>query len=119
MTKSLAVLNDTFRFLLKYPSLSKGWGKYYMTGGVAILPETERRVILDRVAGYSEFTSQNDPHGEHDFGEFWLYKKHFYWKIDYYAKFEDGTVDYEHGSEDPYDEKVTSRVLTVMLSSEY
>ena len=55
----------------------------------------------------------NDPNGEHDFGNFELAGQKFFWKIDYY----DTTMEF--GSEDPADSAKTTRVLTIMLTSEY
>ena len=54
-----------------------------------------------------------DPHGEHDFGSFELVNRKFFWKIDYYDE------RCEFGSEDPSDPKLTTRVLTLMLATEY
>jgi Protein of unknown function (DUF3768) len=55
----------------------------------------------------------NDPHGEHDFGHFEIAGQKFFWKIDYY----DAAMEF--GSEDPADPTKTTRVLTIMLASEY
>jgi hypothetical protein len=68
---------------------------------------------LQAVAGFDRFTPDNDPHGEHDFGEFELCSRKFFWKIDYYDP------QCELGSEDPADVTKTTRVLTLMLASEY
>ena len=46
---------------------------------------------------FTDFTPDNDPYGEHDFGSFELANHKFFWKIDYYDK----TMTY--GSEDPAD----------------
>ena len=62
---------------------------------------------------FSEFTPDNDPHGEHDFGSFTLVGREFFWKIDYHDR------DMIHGSQDPADPEKTTRVLTIMLASEY
>jgi hypothetical protein len=53
------------------------------------------------------------PYAEHDFGSFELADYKFFWKIDYYD------LRCESGSVDPSDPKRTTRVLTVMLASEY
>ena len=60
-----------------------------------------------------DFTEDNDPHGEHDFGSFELAGRKFFWKIDYYD------ANMEFGSEDPADPAKTTRVLTIMLAEEY
>ncbi len=50
---------------------------------------------IRRVATFSDFTEENDPHGEHDFGSFEVAGRKFFWKIDYY----DAAMEF--GSEDP------------------
>jgi hypothetical protein len=59
------------------------------------------------------FNADNDPEGEHDFGALQMADDNLFWKIDYYA------LDLNSGSPDPSDNSVTTRVLTVMLASEY
>lgn len=84
-----------------------------MTPGVEALEvETIRRVFI-RVKNFDGLSPDNDPYGEHDFGGFDHDGEKFFWKIDYY----DPTLTY--GSDDPADPERTSRVLTVMLASEY
>jgi hypothetical protein len=65
------------------------------------------------VASFDQFTEGNDPFGEHDFGSFELADRTFFWKIDYYDQ------RCEFGSEDPSNPERTTRVLTIMLASEY
>ena len=69
--------------------------------------------ILMKVRTFDAFTEDNDPHGEHDFGSFRHDGETLFWKIDYY----DRTMT--AGSEDPSDSDVTTRVLTILLASEY
>lgn len=66
-----------------------------MTAGVDGLPDCVKAEALVQVAKFSEFSADNDPHNEHDFGSFDLVGRKFFWKIDYYDK------DLVHGSEDP------------------
>jgi Protein of unknown function (DUF3768) len=88
-------------------------GKVMMTAGVAALPEDALTQVLERVRHFDEFTKENDPHGEHDFGSFELAGVSYFFKIDYYA------LDMEGGSEDPSDPSKTVRVLTIMRADEY
>jgi hypothetical protein len=88
-------------------------GKVVMTDGAAALPEGELAELLERVRGFDEFTSDNDPHGEHDFGSLNLSGQTYFFKVDYYAPDMDG------GSEDPADPTKTTRVLTIMRADEY
>ena len=99
-------LNDAFRrtFL---------GGRVMMTCGVDALPEPIKTKALQLVGVFDQFGEDNDPYGEHDFGSIKFADCTFFWKIDYYD------ARCEFGSEDPSDPKVTTRVLTVMLSSEY
>jgi hypothetical protein len=77
------------------------------------LPDALKVKALQLVSVFYQFSGDNDPHGEHDFGSFELADCIFFWKIDYYD------ARCEFGSEDPSDPKQTTRVLTLMLSSEY
>ena len=106
MMNKIALLNDAFR------STFCG-GKVMMTVGVAALPDCVKAEALLQVAQFSEFTENNDPYDEHDFGSFNLVGRKFFWKIDYYDN------DMRHGSEDPSDPERTLRVLTLMLAHEY
>jgi hypothetical protein len=105
-TERIRQLNDSFRqtFL---------GGAVVITAGVEALPPPLRADILRRVRTHEQFDHSNDPHGEHDFGSFDAAGTKIFWKIDYY----DRAV--EHGSEDPADPTITTRILTVMLAAEY
>jgi hypothetical protein len=99
-------LNDAFR------STMTG-GRVMMTAGVDALPSDVKAMVIRRVATFSEFTADNDPHGEHYFGSFALSGRKFFFKIDYF----DAAMEF--GSEDPADPAKTTRVLTIMLAEEY
>jgi hypothetical protein len=77
------------------------------------LPEADRIAVLNKVFTFDDFTPDNDPYGEHDFGMVEHAGEKYFWKFDYYDK------DMEFGSPDPSDPAQTTRVLTVFLSSEY
>lgn len=99
-------LNDTLR---RYFT----GGKVMLSAGVQALPDMVKAAALQFMAQYHNFTPQNDPHGEHDFGAFELCNRRFFWKVDYYDK------TLEFGSEDPADPEKTTRVLTLILAEEY
>ena len=85
-----------------------------ITRGVRALPGFDPQVLLLKLLGYDGFDEDNDPHGEHDFGDLeWNDGTDLLWKIDYYD------MELEYGSPDPADPYVTKRVLTVMLTSEW
>ncbi len=88
-------------------------GRVMITSGVADLPHDVKATALRLVASFNKFTDENDPHAEHDFGSFVLADCTFLWKIDYYDE------RCEFGSKDPADSERTTRMLTLMLSSEY
>jgi hypothetical protein len=81
--------------------------------GVDAFTTDTKAKALELVRTFHQFGDDNDPHGEHDFGSFNLADNTLFWKIDYYDE------RCEFGSEDPSDPKRTTRVLTLMLSSEY
>src|SRR5207253_2636098 len=99
-------LNDAFR------STMTG-GRVMLTAGVDALPSDVKALVIRRVATLSEFTPENDPHGEHDFGSFTVAARKFFWKIDAHD------ADMRYGSEDPADPSKSTRVLTIMLAEEY
>ena len=77
------------------------------------MPPDEQELILAKVRNFSQFTPDNDPYGEHDFGAFDHGGERIFWKIDYYD------IELEHGSPDPADPEVTTRVLTILLADEW
>ena len=104
--EKIRTLNDAFR-------RSFAGGKVMMTAGIAALPNAAQATVLDEVRRFDAFTADNGPHGEHDFGSFEVDGRKIFWKIDYY----DAAMEF--GSENPADPAQTTRVLTVMLASEY
>lgn len=88
-------------------------GKVMITQGVQALRQELLQQVLDVVKTFDDFTPDNDPHGEHDFGSFKVDGVSVFWKIDYYDR------AMEAGSPDPSDPEVTTRVLTIMLAEEY
>lgn len=88
-------------------------GAIVITSGVRALPGFDAAILTGVLQRYAEFDGDNDPHGERDFGDLDVFGAELLWKIDYYD------MQLEYGSPDPADPKVTKRVLTVMLASEY
>ncbi|WP_333885664.1 DUF3768 domain-containing protein [Sphingobium yanoikuyae] len=100
-----------------------------VTLGFHALPDADRFAALAAIVTFSRFDDDNDPYGEHDFGAVyrlatgaWTQDRPrenaaitgtVFWKVDCY----DSTLTF--GSEAPWDEQQTKRVLTVMLASEY
>jgi hypothetical protein len=101
-------LNDAFRKTFD-PQL----GRTVLTAGVSALPSDVRAMAIRKVATFDAFSADNDPHGEHDFGNFGLAGRKFFFKLDYYDP------RLEFGSADPADPAKTTRVLTLMLAEEY
>jgi hypothetical protein len=103
-TERIRQLNDQCR-------TSLSGCRVMITQGVAALDQTE--VVLKAVREFSNFTADNDPYGEHDFGSFVIGDNQLFWKYDYYD------VDMQMASLDPADDTITVRVLTIMLADEY
>lgn len=83
------------------------------TQGIDSYSDEDKHQIYLTVQEFDDFTEDNDPHQEHDFGAFDFKGEKIFWKIDYYAH------DLQHRSEDPADLKETMRALTIMLADEY
>jgi hypothetical protein len=103
---SIRALNDTFR------STFIG-GRVLITEGVRALGQEFESACVEAVQTHRDFTGDNDPYGEHDFGSARIDGTKVFWKIDYYDR------DCHYGSENPADPTETTRVLTIMLASEY
>lgn len=99
-------LNDAFR-------KSFSGGKVLLTCGIASLPLVQQNEVINKVKKFNDFTEDNDPYGEHDFGYFDYRGKQIFWKIDLYD------LNYEFYSPQPDDETQTNRVLTIMFAEEY
>ena len=106
-TQKTRELNDLFR-------LTFVGGRVMLTSGISSLPAETVQNILARVQKFDDFSSDNDPRKEHDFGNFTLKDgTKVFWKIDYYNE------SMTCRSENPANPKETIRVLTVMLADEY
>lgn len=102
----IRALNDRFR--------RTGFGGMIMhTSGIHDLGEEVVRSVAKAVIAFDDFSANNDPYEEHDFGAVEVDKYRIFWKIDYYGN------DMESGSPDPADPSITKRVLTIMLAAEY
>ncbi|MFR7962749.1 MAG: DUF3768 domain-containing protein [Alphaproteobacteria bacterium] len=102
----IKTLNDNLRkFLIG--------GKIMLTQGINAKSYEEIAEIMLKIRHFDNFTPDNDPYGEHDFGSFDYKGEKIFWKIYYYDK------NYQFLSENPANPDVTNRVLTVMLAEEY
>ena len=102
----IKTLNDNFRKTFI-------GGRVILTSGIRAKTQDEIAEILEKVRSFDNFTTANDPYGEHDFGSFDYKGQKIFFKIDYYD------LNYEYMSENPADPTITNRVLTIMLASEY
>ena len=98
-------LNDNFRKTFI-------GGRVMLTSGIRAKTQDEIAEILEKVRSFDNFTTANDPYGEHDFGSFDYKGQKIFWKIDYYDK------NLQYLSEDPADDSKTIRTLTIMLAED-
>ena len=96
----IAQLNDAFR---------RSGRDLFITSGIQALPDLPE--LLVAVQQFDNFTPDNDPYGEHDFGSINWHDNKTFWKIDYF----DQTLEY---GEDALS-RDCRRILTIMLASEY
>lgn len=102
----IKTLNDAFRHSLQ-------GGRVILTASIRAKTQDEIAEILEKVRSFDNFTTANDPYGEHDFGSFDYKGQKIFWKIDYYDK------NMHYLSEDPTDISKTIRTLTILLAEEY
>lgn len=95
--------NDDFR---KYQI---GTGTIVLSFSVSESPNKQE--IISAARSFDSFDGANDPHREHDFGNFMVGDTKYYFKIDYYDLEKEWGVNPK--------EEDCHRVLTIMEASEY
>jgi hypothetical protein len=111
-TLRIRELNDEFRRDREPMGARIALGDLVITRGVALLGNDFVNRALEAVRSYTDFTPENDPYGEHDFGGFELDGRNLFWKIDCYDR------ELKRASPDPSDPDFTRRILTVLLADE-
>lgn len=102
----IASLNDAFR---ANPTL----GTFVLTAGIRANTPQDIATIINKVRYFKDFSEENNPYGERDFGAFDFKGNKVFWKIDYYDH------NFEYASLDAANPEVTNRVLTIMYADEY
>lgn len=105
MSQNLTKNNDLFRTTM----ITSPRHKIMLTEMVS--KNDLREQILTAVRAFSAFTPDNDPYGEHDFGQVIVNNENYFFKIDYYD------LNFEYGADTRKDD--FARLLTIMHSSEY
>ena len=105
-SREIAALNDLARQTFMFC-------RVVLSQGLMSLEEHDLQEVISLVRSFTDFTKDNDPYGEHDFGMVEHRDSKYFWKFDYYDQ------NVEFGSPDPSDTSQTTRVLTVFLSEEY
>lgn len=105
-TERIAQLNDQLRCHARD-------GRLVVTAGIVALGAYAVQTVLTAISNFDQFSTDNDPHGERDFGALTVLGQRVFWKIDYYDQHMQG------GSPDPSDPSLTTRLLTIMLAEEY
>jgi len=88
-------------------------GKVVQTCGIARLTPETQLAVHRAIQEFDDFSDDNDPYSEHDMAGVEVEGHRIFWKIDYYDR------DLRYGSQDPANTEITTRVLTIMLASEY
>jgi len=123
-TEAIAQQNDRFRRAMcgkldheDDKGLSIPSGRLVWTQGIDAMGGVFLADTLEAIAGFDAFGEDNDPYGTREFAALDVTHEgnpvKIFWKIDAYDK------DYKYGSDDPADQTVTNRVLTILLPSEY
>jgi len=103
----IAALNDQFRHG------DASLGLWVTTTGIDSLSHDRKQDLMQAVRDYKDFTEDNDPYGEHDFGVVKWEGSEYFWEIICYDK------GLQHLSPHPENPSLTTRVLTLMLAEEY
>lgn len=76
--------------------------RFVMTRSVAALDPLEIQRLMYKVKTFNDFSEDNDPYGEHDFGVIEQRGEKYFWKIDFYGG-----------------EEGINRLLTILRADEY
>lgn len=102
----IATLNDKFR-------KSFIGGEVLLSAGIAAMSSEDKANIVALVQNFDNFTPDNNPYSENDFGTFDYKGEKILWKIDYYD------LNNKYHSEDPSNPDITNRILTIMKVFEW
>ena len=105
-------MNDITRLNDKFRKSFIG-GQVLLTAGIAAMSSEDKANIVSMVQNFNDFTEDNDPYKEHDFGSFDYKCEKILWKIDYYD------LNNQYHSENPANPDITNRVLTIMTVYEF
>src|SRR6266404_1866640 len=75
----------TFTFERKSTTSPAVGRKSTTTPGVRDLPLATNVAVLQAVRSFNDFTTDNDPRGEHDLGSVDVMGETFFFKVDYYS----------------------------------
>jgi hypothetical protein len=109
---AIAKANDAFRASIAAGGPRDGQGHAVVTARVNDMGPEFLAVAMLTVAGFADFTEDNDPFGEHDMAVVDVCGAKVMWKIDLYD------LDYEYLTADPLDPAQTRRVLTICFPEE-
>ena len=90
-----------------------GRGSIMLTTGVQEKGGEFAIAAVKAIREFDDFSEDNDPWSEHDFGSVDVEGEKIFFKIDYYD------LSMKHASDNPANEGCTHRVMTMMLASEY
>jgi hypothetical protein len=79
-TEKIAQLNDLCRTAMGVA------GRVVQTPGICALPQEDQSAIREKVETFSDFTEDNDPYGERDFGAFEHKGNKIFWKMGFLAQ---------------------------------
>ena len=102
----IATLNDKFR-------RSFINGEVLLSAGIAAMSSEDKANIVSLVQNFDNFTPDNNPYSENDFGTFDYKDEKILWKIDYYD------LNNQYHSENPANPDITNRILTIMKVFEW
>ena len=103
----IAQINDHFR------RGDNSLGHWTLEASVEAMPQDKKQALIQAVRNYDNFTQDNDPYGEHDFGIIHQEGTEYFWLIDCYDQ------DRRYLATDPSDIQATTRVLVLTKAEEY